>query len=137
MNTISIFQSTDNRKQTVNCMTASKVPAGGAEWWCTESPDEDFMVRLNIEVATLRSEIHVALADWPRTPEYFQKATEFIRRARVMEKQYLQWEALLPEYLKPKTIAWVDQISGGDITKTEVCPGKVDVYHDIRIASMW
>ena len=54
-----------------------------------------------------------------------------------MEKQYLQWESLLPEYLKPKTIAWVDQIPGGDITKAEVCPGKVDVYQDIRIATMW
>ncbi|TVY42684.1 White-opaque regulator [Lachnellula subtilissima] len=132
----SMFRVVRNQ-MTVNCMTASKVPAGGADWWCTDSPGEDFIVRLNIAVATLRSEIHAALADWPRTPEYFQKATEFIRRARIMEKQYLQWEALLPEYLKPKTIAWVDQIPGGDITRAEVCPGKVDVYQDIRIATMW
>ncbi|TVY36406.1 White-opaque regulator [Lachnellula occidentalis] len=81
----SMFRVVRNQ-MTVNCMSTSKVPAGGADWWCTDSPEEDFIVRLNIAVATLRSEIHHALADWPRTPEYFQKTTEFIRRARVMEK---------------------------------------------------
>lgn len=53
-----------------------------------------------------------------------------------MEKEYQEWEQKLPSYLKAKTVAWVDN-TGGDITKAEVCPGKVDVYYDIRVATLW
>jgi hypothetical protein len=120
-------------------MTSSKAPILGADWWCADSPKEDygvFITRLNITVAELRSEINTALNSYPRTPEYFQKVLDLMRRAQAMEKDYLQWEEALPDDWQPKTVAWVDN-TGGDITKAEVCPGKVDVYQDIWYATIW
>lgn len=54
-----------------------------------------------------------------------------------METDYLAWEDILPDHLRPKTCAWVDHIPGGDISKADICPGKVDMFEDVFIANMW
>jgi len=120
-------------------MASSKPPLLGADWWCADAPKEDygvFISRLNITICELRSEINIALNSYPRTPEYSQKVLDLMRRAQAMEKDYLRWEETLPDYWYPKTVAWVDN-TGSDITKAEVCPGKVDVYQDIWYANIW
>lgn len=121
-------------------MSGSKVPSLGSDWWVNETAKYDadvFITRLNMRVAELRAEINDALANYPRTPEYFQEVLNLMKRAQAMEQEYLAWESRLPAEWLPRTVAWVDQIPGGDITKAEVCPGKVDMYGDIYIASTW
>jgi hypothetical protein len=54
-----------------------------------------------------------------------------------MEQEFQDWMHTIPEAWHVKTAAWVDNVPGGDITKAEVCPGKVDTYQDIFIAAMW
>jgi hypothetical protein len=95
------------------------------------------VTKLNLRIAELRAEINTALSTFPRTPEYFAEVTKLIRRAQALEQEYLEWEAELPENWRPHSVAWVDQIPGGDITKAEVCPGKVDMYDDVWLANMW
>jgi hypothetical protein len=112
----------------------------GIEWWSADSPNDDlsvFATRLCLNVAELRADINNSLASFPRTPEYFQRVLDLMRRSQVLDQEYVAWEERLPEDLRPRTVAWVDQIPGGDISKAEVCPGKVDMFDDIWIAHMW
>jgi hypothetical protein len=121
-------------------MSASKSPQLGSEWWIAEAAKDEagvFTTRLNLRVAELRAEINTALATFPRTPEYFQKILNFMRRAQAMEQEYLAWEDSLSDNWRPHTVAWVDQVPGGDISKAEVHPGKVDMFNSVWIANIW
>ena len=60
-----------------------------------------------------------------------------MRRAQGMEQEFHNWTNSIPDAWQVKTAAWVDNVPGGDITKADVCPGKVDMYQDIFIAAMW
>ena len=120
-------------------MSASRAPILGVDWWVIESPTDPgvFMVRLLLRVAELRAEINHCLGFYPRAPEYFQKVLDLMRRAQSMEGEFQDWVESIPDSWRVKTVAWVDNVPGGDITKADVCPGKVDTYRDIFIAAMW
>jgi hypothetical protein len=122
-------------------MSGSKAPSLGVDWWIADAGKDDrmntFLPSLSLRIAELRAEINTALTTYPRTPEYFQEVLAFMKTAQALENEYQEWEALLPDRLRPRTCAWVDHIPGGDISKAEVCPGKVDMFEDIWIANMW
>jgi hypothetical protein len=121
-------------------MSSGKPPALGSQWWISDLAQDDigvFTIKLNLHVAELRHEINVALATFSRTPENFQKVVNLMKRAQALEQEYQVWEESLPSEWRPKTVAWVDQIPGGEIAKAEVCPGKVDMYDDVWLASTW
>lgn len=54
-----------------------------------------------------------------------------------MEQEFKEWEESLPDFWRPKTTAWVDNVPGGDLMKAEVSPGRVDMYEDLFIANAW
>jgi hypothetical protein len=121
-------------------MSSSKPPALGGDWWMSDLAKDDigvFTIKLNLKVAELRHEINVALATYSRTPENFQKVLNLMKRAQVMEQEYQAWNDSLPSEWRPRTVAWVDQIPGGEIAKADVCPGKVDMYEDVWLANTW
>jgi hypothetical protein len=121
-------------------MSASKAPYGDIEWWTADAVKDEkatITTKLNLRVAELRNEVNNALASFPRTPENFQKVLHLMKRAQTLEQEYLAWADTLPDYWLPKTVAWVDNVPGGDIMKADVCPGKVDIYEDMWIASVW
>jgi hypothetical protein len=139
---LAIFHQRLTYSQTVTCMSGSKSPSLGADWWFSDNSQRDdrvgnFIPRLNLRVAELRAEINTALTSYPRTPQYFQEVHGLMRRAQALESEYLAFEETLPDHLRPKTCAWVDHVPGGDISKAEICPGKVDMFEDVFIANMW
>jgi len=110
------------------------------EWWFVDGVVNDFgmfVTTLSLRVAELRAEINDSLASFPRTPEYFVKVGALTRRAQALEQEYQEAVENLPEHWLPHTVAWVDQVPGGDITKAEVCPGRVDMFSDIWVAWTW
>jgi hypothetical protein len=121
-------------------MASGKPPALGSEWWLSDFSKDDigvFSVKLNLRVSELRHEINGALATYSRTPENFQKVMDLMKRAQAMEQEYQDWQASLPSDWRARTVAWVDQIPGGEISKAEVCPGRVDMYDDVWLANTW
>ena len=112
----------------------------GAEWWIADIEKDKtgiFVTYLSCRIAELRVDLNNALSTFPRTPEYFQEVTNIMRRGQALEHECAEWEAMLPDEWRPRTVSWVDQVPGGDITKAEVFPGKVDMYSDISIANLW
>ena len=126
--------------QIINCMSASKAPPAGTEWWLADViRDENgvFVTKLNMRVAELRAEVNQVLAGTPRVPENFQQVLELIHRAQAMEQEFLCWEDSLPDFWAMKTVAWVDNIPNEDLMNADVCPGKVDMYNDLFVANAW
>jgi hypothetical protein len=121
-------------------MASGKPPALGSEWWISDLAKDDigaFTIKLNLHVAELRHEINIALATYSRNPENFQKVLDLMKRAQAMEQEFQAWKDSIPAEWRPQTVAWVDQIPGGEIAKAEVCPGKVDIYDDVWLANTW
>jgi len=60
-----------------------------------------------------------------------------MRRAQALEREFVLWEDTIPDHLRVSTVAWVDSVPGGDLMRADVCPGKVDMYPDMFVATMW
>jgi hypothetical protein len=121
-------------------MASGKPPPLGSEWWISDFAKDDigvFSVKLNLRVSELRHEINGALATYSRSPENFQKVMDLMKRAQALEQEYQDWQVSLPSDWRARTVAWVDQIPGGEIAKAEVCPGRVDMYDDVWLANTW
>jgi hypothetical protein len=121
-------------------MSASKPPLISTDWWIADGSKEEpglFVTKLCLRVAELRAEVNTILPGSPRNPEYYQRVLDLMKRAQGMEQEFKAWEELLPEYWRPKTAAWVDNVPGGDLMKAEVFPGRVDIYEDLFIANAW
>ncbi|TGO42094.1 hypothetical protein BHYA_0012g00080 [Botrytis hyacinthi] len=132
---VALFQSVRGQ-MLVNCLSSSKTPMLGADWWCADSQKDEgaaFVNRLNLQVAELRGDLNRILMSHPRSPETTELVTEIMHRALGLEQEYQRWE----ETQTKQTVAWVDNIPGGDFTKADVCPGRVDLYPDVFACSAW
>ncbi|PBP26064.1 hypothetical protein BUE80_DR003039 [Diplocarpon rosae] len=128
------------QQMVVSVLSGSKPLANGTEWWTPDMGRDEvgmFVTMIGCRVAEMRSELNHALSTFPRTPEYMEQLTNLMRRAQDLERECVDWEARLPEEWRPRTVAWVDHILEGDITKAEVFPGRVDMYTDVTIANIW
>ncbi|PQE14424.1 negative acting factor protein [Rutstroemia sp. NJR-2017a BBW] len=132
---LALFQ-TVRGQMLVNCMSSSKPPVLGVEWWLGDASKDQSSARvskLNLEVAELRCELNRVLMSQPRTPETFELISKVMQRALELEQEYQRWE----ETQTKQTVAWVDNVPGGDMMKADVCPGRVDMYPDIYVAAQW
>jgi hypothetical protein len=111
------------------------------DWWTVDTVKDDIsapIIKIMLQVAEIRFEMNnLLLGVYDRTTDGFQKILELIRRLQALEQDYQAWEAALPAWWHPKTIAWVDNAACLDLSKAEVCPGKVETYHNIRVATTW
>ncbi|TGJ84014.1 hypothetical protein E0Z10_g4765 [Xylaria hypoxylon] len=126
---------------TVYCLTASKAPAMGAEWWLEGTVfSQTAMViqRLMIKTSEIRAQNTQLMATLTKTPENIELVLEVIRKAKAVDQEVLAWQQkqLASEDWRYKTVAWEDSVLNGDYAKAEVFPGRVDVYNDIWIGAV-
>lgn len=110
------------------------------DWWIADAAKDGpgaFVTQFLLRVAELRQEVNSVLPTSPREPYFFQKVLDLMRRSQAMEQEYRQWEETLPEEWRVKTVAWVDNVPGGDLMRAEVCPGRVDMFKDLFVATVW
>lgn len=100
--------------------------------------DEDSELwKLNLRVAELRSEITSLLGATPRTAESFAHVHDIMQRAQTLDREFQHWADSVPDRLRVATVAWIDNVPGGDLQQADVCPGKVDMYEDLFASSLW
>lgn len=112
----------------------------GTEWWTSDTTKDErgnFVTKLNCRVAELRADLNAVLANIQGNPEYSSEIINLMRRAQALENEYMDFEATLPEDYFPRTVVWIDQVPGADITQLNIFPGKVDMYPDASIANLW
>jgi hypothetical protein len=121
-------------------MTASKPVDQGVEWWLADAVQEDTShraTRLHLLVIEMRADVNRLMTLMHRTPENIASVVDILRRAQELDKEFLHWRDTLPEEWQYKTMAWVDNVPGGDLSKAEVCPGKIDLYTCLSMAATW
>lgn len=121
-------------------MSASKAPLVSTDWWMVDSAKDApglFVTRFLLRVAELRYEVNTVLPSCTRSAEHYERVVDMMKRAQAMEQEYLEWVPTVPDEWRWKTVAWVDNVPGGNLEKAEVCPGRVDLYPELLIAAAW
>ncbi|KAJ2904659.1 negative acting factor [Zalerion maritima] len=124
----------------IHTLSTGKAPIMGVEWWLADAVKDEEAARcqrLNIKTSELRAEVTRLMTSVARTPENIELMLDLIRRAQVVDQECVNWSKNLPEHWQYKTVAWEDNVPNGDYSKAEVFPGRVDVYTDFWIASVW
>jgi len=112
----------------------------GVDWWISDAVNDEAAARcqrLCIKTAELRAEITRVMTTVARSPENIEVLLDMIRRAQTVDQECVNWMDSVPEHWRFKTVAWEDNVPNGDYSKAEVFPGRVDMYPDFWIGSVW
>lgn len=112
----------------------------GVEWWLNDAVKNEEAggcQRLMIKTGELRAEVTRLMNCMTRTPENIEIMLDMIRRAQMIDQEVVNWMKNVPEDWSYKTVAWEDHVPNGDYSKAEVFPGRVDLYTDFYVASVW
>ncbi|KAK7428685.1 hypothetical protein QQZ08_004779 [Neonectria magnoliae] len=124
----------------IHTLTSGKAPIMGVEWWLGDAVKNHYGAecqRLNIRTAELRSEVNRLMSTLARSPENIELLLAMIRRCQTVDQQHVNWVRELPEYFRFKAAAWEDNVPNGNYGAAEVFPGRVDVYQDLWVASVY
>ncbi|KAF4121547.1 Fungal Zn(2)-Cys(6) binuclear cluster domain [Geosmithia morbida] len=129
------------RTQMIGFMHANQTPPTmSAEWWTSGDTHDTTACatqRLSIRVGELRAEVNRLLSTLDRTPDNIQLMLDLMRRCQMMDQELANWFHDAPPHYTYKTAAWEDNVPNGDYFKAEVYPGRVDLYQDLWVASVW
>lgn len=62
---------------------------------------------------------------------------QVIRKCQLKDQELVHWSKSVPEHFKPKTATWINDVPGGDFTKAETFPGRIDVFQDLWTTTIW
>ncbi|RYP55463.1 hypothetical protein DL769_010159 [Monosporascus sp. CRB-8-3] len=126
--------------QIMHTLSAGKSPSMGVEWWLEDAVKNQIASecqRVCIKTGELRGEVTRLMTFLQRTPENTEIMLDVIRRCQTVDQEAVSWMNSLPEHWRYKTVAWENHVPNGDYSKAEVFPGRVDIYADVYIASVW
>jgi hypothetical protein len=112
----------------------------GAEWWLNDAVKDESAGachRINLKTSELRAEVNRVMMGVSRSPENVELMLALMRRAQQLDQQAASWMRSVPEHWHYRTLCWEDTVPGGDYSRAEVFPGRVDAYPDFWIASVW
>ncbi|KAI1338099.1 hypothetical protein F5Y15DRAFT_131226 [Xylariaceae sp. FL0016] len=124
----------------IHSLTSGKAPIMGTEWWLTDAVKNKTAAhsqRIMIKTGEIRAEITRLMNTMTRTPDNIEVMLDMVRRAQTVDQEVLTWMKNVPEDWNYTTVAWEDNVPNGDYSKAEVFPGRVDIYRDFWIASIW
>ncbi|KAG6057237.1 hypothetical protein E4U17_001532 [Claviceps sp. LM77 group G4] len=124
----------------IHSLSTSTAPGMDASWWIEDAVRDRHASecqRLCIKVSELRAEANRLLSTLPRSPDNMELIIDVIRRCQEQDQACASWCKDLPDYFQCKTATWEDNVPHGDYTKAEVYPGRVDVYNDTWVATVW
>ena len=141
-------QSVYAAKKIIHTLASGKAPAMGADWWINDAVHDTTATAcqaLNLKTAELRAEVttvlnSVAALPSSRTQEAIEMVLALKHRSEQLDKEAEEWMQNLPDHWKYRTLCWhADHIppDGDHYARAEVFPGKVDVYGDFWMASVW
>lgn len=131
---------TAGKRQIIHTLTTGSSPIMGVEWWLNDAVKDQSAAecqRIMIKTGELRAEVTRLMNCMARTPENIEIMLNVIRRCQMVDQEAVAWMRGLPAHWHYTTVAWEDQVPQGNYARAEVYPGRVDVYADFYIASVW
>ncbi|KAI0157075.1 hypothetical protein GGR52DRAFT_586897 [Hypoxylon sp. FL1284] len=124
----------------IHSLTSGTTPIMGAEWWIDEGIRGNTAAkchRLMIKTSELRAGVTRLMNSMARTPANIEVMLEMMRKLQTVDQEVVAWMRNVPEDWKFVTVAWEDHVPDGDYAKAEVFPGRIDLYQDLMISSVW
>ncbi|KAI1371010.1 hypothetical protein F4677DRAFT_450843 [Hypoxylon crocopeplum] len=124
----------------IHSLTSGTTPIMGVEWWIDDAVRDGTAAkchRLMIKTGELRAEVTRLMNSMARTPDNVDVMLDMIRRVQTADQEVVAWMRDVPADWRFRTVAWEDHVPGGDYSKAEVFPGRIDMYGDFYIASVW
>ncbi|KAI0880969.1 uncharacterized protein GGS22DRAFT_78381 [Annulohypoxylon maeteangense] len=124
----------------IHSLTSGTTPIMGEEWWINDAVRDRAAAkchRLMIKTGELRAEVTRLMNSMARTPSNIDVMLEMIRRLQAVDQEVVAWMRGVPSSWRYRTVAWEDSVPGGDYGRAEVFPGRIDMYRDFYIASVW
>ncbi|KAI0118091.1 hypothetical protein F4776DRAFT_635104 [Hypoxylon sp. NC0597] len=124
----------------IHSLTSATTPIMGTEWWIDNAVRDGTAAKchyLMIKTGELRAEVTRLMNSMVRTPDNIEIMLDMIRRLQTVDQEVVAWMRNVPEEWRFRTVAWEDSVPGGDYSKAEVFPGRIDMYRDFYISSVW
>ncbi|KAK0611123.1 hypothetical protein B0T14DRAFT_571044 [Immersiella caudata] len=125
----------------IHTLSSGEAPAMGVDWWFHDAIHDESAAacqRLSLMASELRAEVTNIMITLTRTPENIELILALMRRAQSVDREIAEWMRTLPGNWRSKTLCWQPPLPpDADYAKAEVYPGRVDVYHDFWMASVW
>ncbi|KAI8965534.1 hypothetical protein F5Y11DRAFT_294155 [Daldinia sp. FL1419] len=124
----------------IHSLTSGTTPIMGAKWWIDDAVRDNTAAachRLMIKTGELRAEVTRLMNSMARTPDNTEIMFDLLRRVQIADQEVVAWMRNVPDEWRFRTVAWEDHVPNGDYSKAEVFPGRVDVYQDFYITSVW
>ncbi|KAL1894253.1 hypothetical protein Sste5346_006039 [Sporothrix stenoceras] len=122
-------------------MTADTPPTWSINWRSGENIQDSATVRSQrflMETSQLRreQERHIATCAGQQSisPDEFSM---YLLRVRAIDNEMANFLESIPKEYKPYTLAIAGEVPDGDYENAEAFPGRVDMYSDITMASVW
>ncbi len=126
--------------QIIQTLSSGKMPIMGVDWWISDAvKDREAAAsqRLCIQTAELRAEMNQRMATLTRSPENIDAMLEMAHRVQAVDQACVDWMNGVPDHWRFKTVGWEDKVPGGDYSRVEVFPGRVDLYPGFYISAVW
>ncbi|KAI1463546.1 uncharacterized protein F4812DRAFT_243289 [Daldinia caldariorum] len=124
----------------IHSLTSGTAPIMGPEWWIDDANRNDTATRCHrimIKLGELRAEVMRLMNSMAKTPENVEIMHDMLRRIQTVDQEVVAWMRNVPDEWRFRTVAWEDHVPDGDYSKAEVFPGRVDMYRDLYIVSVW
>lgn len=128
-----------NNNQIIHTLSTGTPPIMGVEWWITDAVQDTHAAqcqKLNIRVGELRAEVNRLMTTVGRSSEEIELMLDMIRKCQIVDQEFVAWADDLPEVFRWHTVTWEDRVPGGDYSKADVYPGRVDIYQDLWVVSV-
>lgn len=114
----------------------------GVNWWLSESLAADSFgarcQRFNLETSDLRVEVTRLMQILPRNDQGLELMLEMLRKVQNLDHQIANWLSSLPDEYQFRTLYWDDSpVLEGEMREFHVYPGRVDIYSDLVVGSIW
>ncbi|KAI1105424.1 hypothetical protein F4804DRAFT_135542 [Jackrogersella minutella] len=124
----------------IHSLTSGTTPIMGTEWWIDDAIRDGTATkchRLMIQTGQLRAEVTRLMNSAPRSPANIEVMQRTIVRLQALDRDVVAWMRGVPAEWQFRTAAWEDCTVGGDLARADAFPGRIDVYRDFYIASVW
>lgn len=148
-------------QQIIHALTSGSPPVMGVDEWLDNAVNDSYAAhcqRLNLQTSELRAELthimtHGTTATSPNSPfspssssappppltceQRTTRILSLMRRSQDLDRAVVDWMVSLPAHWRYRTLCWQNYVANTDYAHADVFPGRVDVYNDVWIASVW
>ncbi|KAJ6780895.1 hypothetical protein PWT90_05555 [Aphanocladium album] len=127
-------------QQIIHSFSSGQPAQRGVDFWIKDAIKDSYatdLQRITLQVSELKTEANKLLVSLHRSPENIEIIMQVIRKCQIKDHELLQWTKNIPENYQPKPVTWINDVPGGDYSKAEVFPGRVDAFQDLWVATIW